>query len=182
MFNTKKFYSHKPLMSIITVVFNGEKFLEQTIQSVINQTYKNIEYIIIDGGSTDGTLDIIKKYKDKIDYWASEKDEGIYDAMNKGIKVAKGKYLAFINADDWYEDNALNHVFSAYSQNQNIDFFYGNLNFIKDGGEVVLWKGNKGFKGDYVFRYGSYIFGIVGHIPLSSIDLIRMCARTYTKV
>ena len=86
----KKSYDDKPLISIITVVFNGERYLEQTIQSVIDQTYDNVEYIIIDGGSTDGTLDIIKKYEDKIDYWVSEKDNGIYDAMNKGIKVCYG--------------------------------------------------------------------------------------------
>jgi len=75
----KKSYEKKPLISVITVVFNGEKYLEETITSVINQTYENVEYIIIDGGSTDGTLDIIKRYEDKIDYWVSEKDNGIYD-------------------------------------------------------------------------------------------------------
>jgi len=90
-----------PLITIITVVYNGEKYLEETIKSVINQTYPNVEYIIIDGGSTDGTLDIIKKYEDYIDYWVSEKDKGIYDAMNKGILVSNGKYLLFLNADDF---------------------------------------------------------------------------------
>jgi len=95
-----------PLITIITVVYNGEKYLEETIKSVINQTYPNVEYIIIDGGSTDGTLDIIKKYEDKIDYWVSEKDEGIYDAMNKGIDVASdNSYLLFLNAGDTFCDN-----------------------------------------------------------------------------
>ena len=89
-----------PLISIITVVYNGEKYLEETIQSVINQTYKNIEYIIIDGGSSDGTVDIIKKYETEIDYWVSEKDRGIYDAMNKGAKLATGDFINFMNADD----------------------------------------------------------------------------------
>lgn len=101
----KKSYDDKPLISIITVVFNGEKYLEETIQSVINQTYSNVEYIIIDGGSTDATLDIIKKYEDKIDYLVSEKDRGIYDAMNKGIKLASGEVIALLNADDYYLDN-----------------------------------------------------------------------------
>ena len=96
----KKSYEDKPLISIITVVYNGEKYLEETIQSVINQTYDNVEYIIIDGGSTDGTLDIIKKYEDRIDYWVSERDKGIYDAMNKGIDVASGDWLVFINSSD----------------------------------------------------------------------------------
>lgn len=90
----------KPLISIITVVFNGEKYLEETIQSVITQTYDNIEYIIIDGGSTDSTLDILRNYEDRIDYWVSEKDNGIYDAMNKGIDLATGDWLLFIGADD----------------------------------------------------------------------------------
>jgi len=89
-----------PLITVITVVYNGAKHLEETIKSVLNQTYPNVEYIIIDGGSTDGTLDIIKKYEDKIDYWVSEPDEGIYDAMNKGILTALGKGLLFLNSGD----------------------------------------------------------------------------------
>jgi len=97
----KKSLDGKPLITIITVVYNGEKYLRETIQSVINQTYDNIEYIIIDGGSTDGTLDMIRKYEDKIDYWISEKDRGIYDAMNKGWEAANefGKIL-FLGAGD----------------------------------------------------------------------------------
>jgi hypothetical protein len=78
----KKSLDNKPSISIITVVYNGEKYLEETIKSVITQTYDNVEYIIIDGGSTDGTLDIIKKYEDYIDYWVSEKDGGMYNAIN----------------------------------------------------------------------------------------------------
>ncbi|WP_219995008.1 glycosyltransferase family 2 protein [Thermodesulfovibrio sp. Kuro-1] len=96
-----------PLITVITVVLNGEKYLEQTIQSVINQTYPNVEYIIIDGGSTDGTLDIIKKYEDYIDYWVSEKDRGIYDAMNKGVKVALGSWIGFLGSGDFYFSSAL---------------------------------------------------------------------------
>ena len=87
-------------VSIITVSYNAVKTIDQTISSVVNQSYPDIEYIIIDGGSTDDTVDIIKKYKDKIAYWISEPDDGIYDAMNKGIKVATGDYIQIIGADD----------------------------------------------------------------------------------
>ena len=97
-----------PLITVITVVYNGAKHLEETIKSVLNQTYPNVEYIIIDGGSTDGTLDIIKKYEDKIDYWVSEPDEGIYDAMNKGVVLANGDYIYFIGSDDkLFQENVL---------------------------------------------------------------------------
>ena len=89
-----------PRISIITVVYNGASTLEQTILSVLKQTYSRIEYIIIDGGSKDGTVDIIKKYQDRIAYWVSEPDEGIYDAMNKGIRHASGDWIYFLGADD----------------------------------------------------------------------------------
>ena len=89
-----------PKISIITVSYNAADTIEQTISSVVNQTYENIEYIIIDGGSTDGTVDIIRKYEDRIAYWVSEPDKGIYDAMNKGIDVATGYYIYFLGADD----------------------------------------------------------------------------------
>lgn len=89
-----------PLISVITVSYNEVLTIEQTILSVINQTYLNIEYIIIDGGSTDGTVNVIKKYADKIAYWVSESDKGIYDAMNKGIAYSHGEYCNFINAGD----------------------------------------------------------------------------------
>lgn len=110
--------TNKPLISIITVVYNGEKHLEKTIKSVIAQTYPNVEYIIIDGGSTDGTLDIIKKYEKKISHWSSEPDKGIYDAMNKGLTKATGDYVAFMNADDWYEPDALQSVADAAIETQ----------------------------------------------------------------
>ncbi len=96
-----------PLITVVTVVFNGAQFLEETIQSVIHQTYPNIEYIIIDGGSTDGTLDIIRKYDYAIDYWVSEKDAGIYDAMNKGISLASGVWINFMNAGDVLIDSSI---------------------------------------------------------------------------
>ena len=90
----------KPLMSVVTVVLNNKEGLEKTITSIIEQSYDNIEHIIIDGGSTDGTLDVLKKYENMIDYWVSEADNGIYDAMNKGLCLTSGDYLWFLNADD----------------------------------------------------------------------------------
>lgn len=111
----------KPLISIITVVYNGEKYLEETISSVLNQTYDNVEYIIIDGGSTDGTLDIIKKYEDKIDYWVSERDGGISDAFNKGVKVAHGEYINFQgDGDGFYAPDALEKVFENIDTKEDV--------------------------------------------------------------
>lgn len=127
-------------VSIITVVFNGVKTLEQTIQSVINQTYKNIEYIIIDGGSTDGTLDIIKKYEDKISFWISEKDKGLYDAMNKGISFAKGEIIGMINSDDWYEANAVELIVQAYGKNPDKKIFHGDRFDVKEDGSRKIRK------------------------------------------
>ena len=115
----------QPLITIITVVYNNEKFIEEAILSLHKQNYKNYEHIIIDGGSTDKTLDIIKKYEHKIDYWCSEKDNGIYDAFNKGMQLAKGDYMGFLNSDDYYSDNALEILNNYIKKNQDIDFIFG---------------------------------------------------------
>ncbi|MDI5890281.1 glycosyltransferase family 2 protein [Halomonas rhizosphaerae] len=104
-----------PLISVVTVVFNGEKFLEETILSVINQEYINVEYIIIDGGSTDGCLDIIRKYQHAIDYWVSEADGGIYDAMNKGIRLCRGEIIGIINSGDHYTENCFSAIKKYFS-------------------------------------------------------------------
>lgn len=99
--------SNLPLVTVITSVLNGCKTLEYTIQSVLNQSYLNIEYIILDGGSTDGSLDIIRKYKDELAFWSSEKDGGIYHAWNKALTIAKGEWLSFIGSDDVYKLDAI---------------------------------------------------------------------------
>lgn len=111
-------------ISVVTVVFNDAKGLKRTIKSVINQTYENVEFIIIDGGSTDGTIDVIKKYEDQTDYWVSEKDNGIYDAMNKGINASTGTWVNFMNAGDVFVDNAVvsNVNFSSFT---NCALIYG---------------------------------------------------------
>lgn len=119
----------KLLVSIITVTYNSAKTLEETIKSVINQSYSNIEYIIIDGGSTDGTLNIIKKYSDYISYWVSEPDKGIYDAMNKGINIAKGEIIGIINSDDWYEKDIINEIVQNYIKYGENKIYHGNIKF-----------------------------------------------------
>lgn len=128
-----------PLVSIITVVFNGEKYLEQTIQSVVNQTYENIEYIIIDGGSTDGTIEIIKKNEHNLSCWISETDEGLYDAMNKGIEIAKGELIGMINSDDWYELNAVELIVDSFMANPTKRIFHGDrFDVHLDGSKSIM--------------------------------------------
>lgn len=117
-----------PKISIVTVCFNSAKTIEQTILSVINQTYKNIEYIIIDGKSTDGTVDIIRKYQDKIACFVSEPDGGIYDAMNKGIEQASGDYIYFIGSDDYLvEENIISAVADYLKEDKTIDILSGGV-------------------------------------------------------
>lgn len=113
-------------ISIITVSYNSVETIEQTILSVLNQSYSNIEYIIIDGGSTDGTVDIIKRYSEKISYWISELDEGIYDAMNKGIDKSSGDYIYFLGADDFLCDSSIiEKVAKTLSINTKTDILSG---------------------------------------------------------
>lgn len=116
----------QPKISVVTVCYNAVNDIEKTILSVINQTYPNIEYLIIDGGSTDGTMDVVNKYKDKIDVIVSEPDKGIYDAMNKGIDRATGEWINFINAGDmFWESDSVSKVFSSSNLSDNDDIIYG---------------------------------------------------------
>lgn len=120
-------------ISVVTVVYNGVNTIERTIKSVLEkQSYKNIEYIIIDGGSNDDTVDIIKEYEDKVTYWHSKKDDGIYNAMNIGISKATGDYIALINADDWLEDDCISQVVKILEEDNSIDILHGNINYVKD--------------------------------------------------
>jgi glycosyltransferase involved in cell wall biosynthesis len=131
-----------PLISIVTVVYNGASTLEQTILSVINQTYKNIEYIIIDGGSTDGTIDIIKKYEKHLAYWVSEPDEGIYDAMNKGIDKATGEWINFLGSDDVIYTHSTLDICGIF-MNENI--YYGNV-ILKEKNKLYPLKINSAYQ------------------------------------
>lgn len=121
------------MISIITVVKNGVSTIEETILSVINQDYQNIEFIIIDGVSTDGTLNILDKYKDRISKIVSEPDDGVYDAMNKGISIAEGDWVYFLGCDDvLYNSSILSNIFSE-TKYKNFDVVYGNVKFLHSG-------------------------------------------------
>jgi len=117
-----------PLISIITPVYNGEKYIEQAIKSVLSQTYRYYEYIIIDGRSSDRTVDIIRSYENKLAYWISEHDKGISDAFNKGVLKAKGDIIGILNCDDWYEIDALEKV-SKIFMSKKPDLICGGVRF-----------------------------------------------------
>ena len=126
-------------ISIITVVLNGAKTIEQTILSVIGQGYPDLEYIVIDGGSTDNTMDVVEKYRDRIDVIVSEPDNGLYDAMNKGIRLSSGDIIGIVNSDDWYEDYAMDIVAHAFEHNRNIDVVFGDVNIVAPGKEAYVY-------------------------------------------
>ncbi|MES2838618.1 MAG: glycosyltransferase family 2 protein [Bacteroidota bacterium] len=130
-------------ISIVTVCYNSEKHIKSAIESVINQTYPNIEYIIVDGGSKDKTIDIIKSYGNKITKFISEPDKGIYDAMNKGLKMATGDYLAIINSDDFYINNTAIEDVVNELEKQNTDSIFADLIYVNEENpdtEVRYWK------------------------------------------
>lgn len=134
----QKYHEELPVFSIITVVYNGANTIEKTINSVLNQKYPNIEYIIVDGGSNDGTVEIIKKYENKISYWQSEPDKGIYDGMNKGIDLAHGMFINFLNSGDFFDVDAVETVYNSYKNSNNIDIFYGMMR-VFDQQNKYLW-------------------------------------------
>lgn len=119
-------------ISVITVCLNSVRTIERTIQSVLKQSYDGLEYIVIDGGSTDGTTAVIKRYEEFISYWISEKDSGLYDAMNKGLAKSTGEIIAFLNSDDWYEENTLVKV-NSYFEKCNPMIMAGRVNMLQKG-------------------------------------------------
>ena len=145
----------QPTLSIITVVYNNARDIERTLLSVINQTYKAIEYIVIDGRSTDGTTEVIKKYEDRIKKFITEKDEGIYEAMNKGLEIATGDYVLFMNSgDEFYTNDTVEKVFASAS---GADIYYGETEMMNDRGENL---GQRRHKAPKEFTWRSFKHGM----------------------
>ncbi|QWU98702.1 glycosyltransferase family 2 protein [Francisella salimarina] len=142
--------------SVITVCYNSEKTIQRALQSIKDQTYKNIEYIIIDGGSTDRTLEIINQYSDIVDILVSEPDNGIYDAMNKGAMLATGDYIGFLNSDDYYT-KAIFEEYSMHLKNSNYDYIYSNTYFFKNSEKKYIKAESKITKKAYQYMPMSHM-------------------------
>jgi glycosyltransferase involved in cell wall biosynthesis len=144
-------------ISIITVVFNNKRYIERAILSVLNQTYKNIEYIVVDGGSTDGTLDIIEKHRNEINYFISEPDRGLYDAMNKGIKKASGDWVIMLNSDDHYVSNDAIRRVAEVLDNSGKNFYYFTMVHEMPNGEKRTYKHPINWLNKFKLWYSAYI-------------------------
>ena len=145
--STKAGTSDYPLVTVVTVVFNGEDFLEQTIQSILAQNYPSLEFLVIDGGSTDRSLEIIRKYEDRIDYWVSEKDRGISDAFNKGVRLAAGDYINFQgDGDGFVGPNALKGLMGEVQSAGDAVLVCGRVNRIDLKGNILYTSRDSNFK------------------------------------
>jgi len=133
-------------ISLITVAYNAESTISRCIESVIGQNFKNIEYIIIDGGSTDKTIDVINQYKSKIDILVSEPDKGIYDAMNKGIKLASGDIVGVLNADDFFADEEVLSAVSLAFEQLDVNIVYADLDYVDNFDKVIRKWRSGGYK------------------------------------
>lgn len=143
-------------ISVITVVYNNQETIGNAIESVISQTYKDIEYIIVDGGSTDSTLSIIKSYGGKISKWVSEKDKGIYDAINKGITLATGDIVGILNSDDFFADNTVvDRIARPFMSDKSLQAVYSDVLFVqrKNASKSVRYYSSKNFR-PFMFRFG----------------------------
>lgn len=142
-----------PKISIVTPVFNQVKYLEETILSVINQGYPNLEYIIVDGGSTDGTVDIIKKYESHLSYWVSEPDKGMYDALQKGFDHSTGEIMGWLNADDFFVDGCLFNLANVFINHEEIKWLTGtHTQCDADGKIIYCWPGRMLCKYNFLMK------------------------------
>jgi glycosyltransferase involved in cell wall biosynthesis len=132
-----------PLVSVITVVLNGRRFIETAIRSVIEQTYSPIEYIVIDGGSTDGTVELIRGFRSHIDRFVTEPDSGIYDAMNKGISMSRGALIGILNSDDWYDPDAVATVVESWRGTPGAQIIHGRMAIHEPDGTPVRTVGHR---------------------------------------
>jgi glycosyltransferase involved in cell wall biosynthesis len=140
MSNSEKISITTPLITVITVVYNSKSYIRRTIESILDQSYKNIEYIIIDGNSNDGTIDIIKEYSPHISFWISENDNGIYDAMNKGISLASGEWINFMNAGDiFYCKKTIEDIFN---KKPFANIIYGDVETVYNDYSIIHKAGN----------------------------------------
>jgi glycosyltransferase involved in cell wall biosynthesis len=163
---------NKPVLSVITVVFNNAKDIERTMLSVLNQTYSNIEYLVIDGNSTDGTKEIIKEYRSQIAVFISEKDNGIYDAMNKGLAKATGDYVVFMNSgDEFFEKDTVKTVFATEAD---ADIYYGETEMI---GEDLQSLGQRRHKTPEKLTWKDFRYGM--SISHQAIFIRRPLAEPY---
>lgn len=147
---TRKSSPERPLVTIITVCFNSAKTIEQTFRSVRNQTYDNIEYVVVDGNSSDGTVDLLKANEDLIDYYVSEPDKGLYYAMNKGLELASGDYILILNSDDWYVPDCVEALMDAKEETR-ADFVSGMANYVDGDGKFMRLQPNFSFDGNMYF-------------------------------
>jgi glycosyltransferase involved in cell wall biosynthesis len=129
--------TRQPLVSIITPSFNQGRYLEETMLSVLQQDYPNIEYIVIDGGSTDNSIEVIHRYESRLGYWISERDKGQTEALNKGFAHAHGEILAWLNSDDVYYPGAVSEAVKFLLENPDIGMVYGDLDFINEDGRII---------------------------------------------
>lgn len=143
---------HYPKISIITPNYNQGDFIERTIRSVLDQGYPNLEYIIIDGGSTDQSVDIIKKYEDKLNFWVSEPDKGMYDAINKGFAKSSGEIMGWINSDDIHQQNSLFKLAKLFTQHKHVNWLMGYPTLINETDEVT-WEGQDAAVHNPLFFY-----------------------------
>jgi len=164
----------QPILSVITIVYNNVNDIERTMLSVLNQTYRHIEYIVIDGGSTDGTLEIVKRYESRITKLISEKDEGIYDAMNKGIAAATGDYIIFMNSGDEFYDATT--VAAVFASAPDADIYYGETEMIDSSGQSL---GQRRHKAPAQFTWRGFNLGM--SISHQAIYIKRSLVEPYDR-